>query len=165
MKRSGIFSQMPIRGHSNVQGDRTMGIWEKMPDRFMDALEREFDFEVPRRHGYDALMTVEGLQRGDVKVFIAMGGNFVGAISDTAVAEAAMRGAQLTVQVSTKLNRSHAVTGREALILPTLGRTEIDLQETGAQFVSVEDSVCAVHASHGAVKPVAPGLLLSLIHI
>jgi molybdopterin-dependent oxidoreductase alpha subunit len=149
----------PIRGHSNVQGDRTMGIWEKMPERFMDAMDAEFGFSVPRRHGYDALQTVEGLQRGDVKVFIAMGGNFVGAISDTAAAEAAMRGASLTVQVSTKLNRSHVVTGDEALILPTLGRTEIDLQETGPQFVSVEDSVCAVHASHGAVKPVGDNLL------
>jgi molybdopterin-dependent oxidoreductase alpha subunit len=148
----------PIRGHSNVQGDRTMGIFEKMPESFMDALEAEFGFPVPRAHGHDALQAVTGLARGDVKVFIALGGNFVGAISDTAVAEAAMRGAQLTVQVSTKLNRSHVVTGREALILPTLGRTEVDLQETGAQFVSVEDSVCAVHASHGAVKPVAPGL-------
>jgi len=149
----------PIRGHSNVQGDRTMGIFEKMPESFLAALETEFGFPVPREHGHDALKAVTGLARGDVKVFVAMGGNFVGAISDTAVAEAAMRGADLTVQVSTKLNRSHVVTGREALILPTLGRTEIDLQATGAQFVSVEDSVCAVHASHGAVKPVAPGLL------
>lgn len=149
----------PIRGHSNVQGDRTMGIWEKMPESFMDAMDTEFGFSVPREHGFDALMTVEGLQRGDVKVFIAMGGNFVGAISDTAAAEAAMRGADLTVQVSTKLNRSHVITGAEALILPTLGRTEIDIQEGGPQFVSVEDSVCAVHASHGAVKPVADTLL------
>jgi molybdopterin-dependent oxidoreductase alpha subunit len=154
----------PIRGHSNVQGDRTMGIFEKMPESFMDALEAEFGFSVPRAHGHDALQAVTGLARGDVKVFIALGGNFVGAISDTAVAEAAMRGAQLTVQVSTKLNRSHVVTGREALILPTLGRTEVDLQETGAQFVSVEDSVCAVHASHGAVKPVA-GTLKSEVAI
>ncbi len=149
----------PIRGHSNVQGDRTMGIFEKMPESFLAALKKEFGFPVPRKHGHDALKTVTGLARGDVKVFIALGGNFVGAISDTAVAEAAMRGAELTVQVSTKLNRSHVVTGREALILPTLGRTEVDLQETGAQFVSVEDSVCAVHASHGAVKPVADTLL------
>ena len=92
-------------------------------------------------------------------MFFALGGNFVGAISDTAVAEAAMRGAKLTVQVSTKLNRSHVVTGEEALILPTLGRTEVDLQQGHPQFVSVEDSVCAVHASHGAIPPVAPGLL------
>ena len=149
----------PIRGHSNVQGDRTMGIFEKMPERFMDAMDAEFGFEVPRQHGYDSLQTVRGLQRGDVKVFIAMGGNFVGAISDTAAAEAAMRGAQLTVQVSTKLNRSHVVTGDEALILPTLGRTEIDLQGGKPQFLSVEDSVCAVHATHGAVPPVGKNLL------
>ena len=149
----------PIRGHSNVQGDRTMGVWEQMDDRFLDALGAEFGFMPPRKHGTDALQAVNGLQDGRIKVFFAMGGNFVGAISDSEVAEAAMRGADLTVQVSTKLNRSHIVTGHEALILPTLGRTEIDLQETGPQFVSVEDSVCAVHASHGRVAPVAPGLL------
>ncbi|MGI9822368.1 FdhF/YdeP family oxidoreductase [Agromyces sp. Marseille-Q5079] len=149
----------PIRGHSNVQGDRTMGIWERMPERFLAALEREFAFPVPRKHGADALQTVHGLRDGDIDVFVALGGNFVGAISDTAAAEAAMRGAKLTVQVSTKLNRSHVVTGEEALILPTLGRTEIDLQGGVPQFVSVEDSVCAVHASHGAIPPVAPDLL------
>ncbi|WP_438853749.1 FdhF/YdeP family oxidoreductase [Agromyces sp. M3QZ16-3] len=149
----------PIRGHSNVQGDRTMGIWEKMPERFLAALEAEFGFAVPREHGADSLQTVRGLQRGDIDVFIAMGGNFVGAISDTDAAERAMRGAKLTVQVSTKLNRSHVVTGEEAIILPTLGRTEIDLQDGRPQFVSVEDSVCAVHASHGAIPPVADGLL------
>ncbi|GAA1523798.1 formate dehydrogenase major subunit [Agromyces terreus] len=149
----------PIRGHSNVQGDRTMGIWERMPERFLAALEREFGFPVPRRHGADALRTVHGLRDGDLDVFFALGGNFVGAISDSAAAEAAMRGARLTVQVSTKLNRSHVVTGEEAIILPTLGRTEIDLQGGVPQFVSVEDSVCAVHASHGAIPPVAPGLL------
>ncbi len=149
----------PIRGHSNVQGDRTMGVWEQMSDTFLDALQAEFHFDPPRRHGTDALQTVRKLQTGDIRVFFAMGGNFVGAISDTAAAEAAMRGTELTVQVSTKLNRSHVVTGAEAIILPTLGRTEIDIQATGAQFVSVEDSVCAVHASHGAVPPVAEGLL------
>ncbi|KQM81131.1 FdhF/YdeP family oxidoreductase [Agromyces sp. Leaf222] len=149
----------PIRGHSNVQGDRTMGIWERMPESFLSALEREFSFPVPRRHGADAVQTVRGLRDGEIDVFVALGGNFVGAISDTAVAEAAMRGAKLTVQVSTKLNRSHVVTGEEALILPTLGRTEIDLQGGVPQFVSVEDSVCAVHASHGAIPPVADGLL------
>ncbi|MFF2371433.1 FdhF/YdeP family oxidoreductase [Agromyces sp. NPDC058110] len=148
----------PIRGHSNVQGDRTMGIWERMPEPFLAGLDREFGFSAPRKHGYDALQTVHGLRDGDLDVFVALGGNFVGAISDTAAAEAAMRGAKLTVQVSTKLNRSHVVTGEEALILPTLGRTEVDLQATGPQFVSVEDSVCAVHASHGAIPPVAEGL-------
>jgi molybdopterin-dependent oxidoreductase alpha subunit len=149
----------PIRGHSNVQGDRTMGIWEQMSDGFLDALQAEFHFDPPRTHGADSVQTVRGLQRGEIKVFVAMGGNFVAAISDTTAAEAAMRGTEMTVQVSTKLNRSHVVTGAEALILPTLGRTEFDLQETGAQFVSVEDSVCAVHASHGAVPPVAAGIL------
>ncbi|HET6672111.1 MAG TPA: FdhF/YdeP family oxidoreductase, partial [Agromyces sp.] len=144
----------PIRGHSNVQGDRTMGIWERMPAAFLDALGREFDFEPPRAHGFDAVQTLRGLHDGRVKAFIALGGNFVGAISDTAAVESAMRGAALTVQISTKLNRSHVVTGDEALILPTLGRTEVDLQETGAQFVSVEDSVCAVHASHGSIPPI-----------
>ena len=149
----------PIRGHSNVQGDRTMGIWEQMSDEFMDALAAEFAFQPPREHGADSIATVEGLQDGRIKVFFALGGNFVSAISDTAVAEAAMRGAEMTVQVSTKLNRSHAVIGDEALILPTLGRTEIDLQAAGPQFLSVEDSVCAVHATHGQVSPVAPGML------
>ena len=149
----------PIRGHSNVQGDRTMGIWEQMPAKFLDALQAEFGFDPPRAHGFDALQTLAGLQRGDIDVFFAMGGNFVAAISDTAAAEAAMRGAGLTVQVSTKLNRSHVVTGEEALILPTLGRTEVDIQAGGPQFLSVEDSVCAVHATHGKIPPVAPGLL------
>ncbi|GAA0998782.1 FdhF/YdeP family oxidoreductase [Subtercola frigoramans] len=149
----------PIRGHSNVQGDRTMGVWEQMSDTFLDALEKEFGFAPPREHGTDALQAIEALQRGAIKVWVSMGGNLVGAISDTAAAEAAMRGTEMTVQVSTKLNRSHAVVGDEALILPTLGRTEVDLQATGPQFMSVEDSVCAVHATHGRVPPVAPSLL------
>ncbi|GAA1747801.1 FdhF/YdeP family oxidoreductase [Agromyces humatus] len=144
----------PIRGHSNVQGDRTMGISERMPESFLDALGREFAFEPPRAHGLDAVDTLHAMRDGRVKVFVALGGNFVGAISDTLAAEDAVRGARLTVQVSTKLNRSHIVTGQEALILPALGRTEVDLQQAGPQFVSVEDSVCAVHASHGAVPPI-----------
>ncbi|MBD5785888.1 FdhF/YdeP family oxidoreductase [Cellulosimicrobium terreum] len=148
----------PIRGHSNVQGDRTMGIWEKMPDAFLDALGREFGFDPPRAHGADSVETLRRMRDGRIRAFVALGGNFVGAISDTAAAEAAVRGTDLTVQISTKLNRSHVVTGREALILPTLGRTEIDLQASGPQLVSVEDSVCAVHASRGKVDPVAPGL-------
>ncbi|MFC7878595.1 FdhF/YdeP family oxidoreductase [Isoptericola sp. NPDC057391] len=149
----------PIRGHSNVQGDRTMGIWEQMPDSFLDALDAEFGLSVPRAHGLDAVGTVEAMAAGRVKALVALGGNLVGAISDTGAAEAAVRNADLTVQISTKLNRSHAVVGREALILPTLGRTDIDRQASGEQMVSVEDTVCAVHASHGKVEPVAPGLL------
>ena len=154
----------PIRGHSNVQGDRTMGIWERMPDSFLDALAAEFSFEPPRRHGLDSVQSIEAMRRGEIKVWFALGGNLVAAISDTAAAEAAMRGTDLTVQVSTKLNRSHVVTGAEALILPTLGRTDVDLQETGPQFVSVEDSVCAVHATHGPLPPVSD-LLLSEVSI
>jgi molybdopterin-dependent oxidoreductase alpha subunit len=149
----------PIRGHSNVQGDRTMGIWEKMPDTFLDALGKEFQFEPPREHGFDAVKSIQAMQRNEIKVWFALGGNLVAAISDTAAAEAAMRGTDMTVQVSTKLNRSHAVVGAEALILPTMGRTEVDMQEAGPQFLSVEDTVCAVHATHGAVPAVSPNLL------
>ncbi|MGN7251851.1 FdhF/YdeP family oxidoreductase [Arthrobacter sp. SAFR-014] len=149
----------PIRGHSNVQGDRTMGIWEQMPPTFLDALGKEFDFDPPRVHGADAVETIRRMRDGGIKVFMALGGNLVAAISDTHAAEAAMENTDLTVQISTKLNRSHTVTGKEALILPTMGRTEIDLQESGPQFVSVEDTVCAVHPSAGRVQPVAPNLL------
>ncbi len=148
----------PIRGHSNVQGDRTMGIWEQMPDTFLDALQHEFHFDPPREHGVDALKGIQAMQRGDVKFWMGMGGNLVAAISDSQLAEAAFRGTEMTVQVSTKLNRSHAVVGDEALILPTMGRTEVDVQAAGPQFVSVEDTVCSVHGSHGQVPPVAPGL-------
>ncbi|NYD67001.1 FdhF/YdeP family oxidoreductase [Agromyces atrinae] len=149
----------PIRGHSNVQGDRTMGIWEQMPDSFLDALGREFSFEPPRPHGLDSVDAVRATAAGDIDVWFGLGGNLVAAISDSNHVEAAMRGTKLTVQVSTKLNRSHVVTGEEALILPTLGRTEIDRQATGPQFGTVEDSVCSVHASAGQVEPVAEGLL------
>jgi len=149
----------PIRGHSNVQGDRTMGIWEQMPPAFLDAIEREFGFDPPREHGIDAVDTIHGMLEGTVKVFVAVGGNLVAAISDSQKAEKAMQSTDMTVQVSTKLNRSHAVVGKEALILPTLGRAEIDRQASGAQFISVEDTVCAVHASYGQLDPVAPNLL------
>ena len=136
-----------------------MGIWEQMPRPFMDALAKEFSFEPPRESGVDAVEAIRKMRDGGIKVFVAMGGNFVAAISDTHAAEAAVENTEMTVQISTKLNRSHTVTGQEALILPTLGRTEIDLQESGPQFVSVEDTVSAVHASEGKVNPVAPGLL------
>jgi formate dehydrogenase major subunit len=149
----------PIRGHSNVQGDRTMGIWEQMPPAFMDAIQKEFGFDPPREHGVDAVETIHQMLDGTIKVFVALGGNLVGAISDTQAAEEAMQATDMTVQISTKLNRSHAVVGREALILPTMGRTEIDIQASGPQFVSVEDTVCAVHASWGKVTPVAPNAL------
>ncbi|MFO7690301.1 MAG: FdhF/YdeP family oxidoreductase [Cryobacterium sp.] len=154
----------PIRGHSNVQGDRTMGIWEQMPPAFLDALQAEFGFEPPRAHGVDAVDAVRGMRDGRIRVWMSLGGNFVGAMSDTAVVEAAARATDLSVQVSTKLNRSHVVTGAAALILPCLGRTEVDAQLSGEQFVSVEDTVCAVHPSRGVVTPVA-GTLLSEVAI
>ncbi|WP_067173079.1 FdhF/YdeP family oxidoreductase [Microtetraspora niveoalba] len=145
----------PVRGHSNVQGDRTMGIYEKPGAAFLDAIRDEFGFEPPRRHGFDTVEAIRALRDGRAKVFFAMGGNFVAATPDTEVTEAAMRGARLTVQVSTKLNRSHAVCGEEALILPTLGRTERDAD----RFVTVEDSMGMVHASRGRLRPASPHLL------
>ncbi|MYV97145.1 FdhF/YdeP family oxidoreductase [Streptomyces sp. SID3343] len=137
----------PVRGHSNVQGDRTMGIYEKPSTEFLDALEKEFGFEPPRAHGHDVVDAIRAMRDGAVKVFFAVGGNFVSATPDTAATEAALRATRLTVQVSTKLNRSHAVTGRRALILPCLGRTEKD------QVVTVEDSMSAVHMSRGKLPP------------
>ncbi|NYD76310.1 FdhF/YdeP family oxidoreductase [Arthrobacter cupressi] len=144
----------PIRGHSNVQGDRTMGIWEKMPAWFLEAIRGEFGFDPPARDGLDAVDSIRAMRDGKVKVLVALGGNLVHAISDTEAAEEAMRRTRLSVQISTKLNRSHAITGAQALILPTLGRTEIDRQATGEQFVTVEDTVCAVHRSQGNLAPV-----------
>jgi formate dehydrogenase major subunit len=136
-----------------------MGVWEQMPPAFLDALGKEFAFEPPREHGVDSVDTIRRMRDGGIKVFVAVGGNLVAAISDTTAAEAAMENTEMTVQVSTKLNRSHTVTGKEALILPTKGRTEIDIQESGPQFVSVEDTVCAIHATEGTVDPVSPNLL------
>ncbi|MBM9622191.1 FdhF/YdeP family oxidoreductase [Streptomyces zhihengii] len=149
----------PVRGHSNVQGDRTMGIFERPSAAFLDALEAEFGFAPPRHHGLDVVRSIEALRDGRAKVFFAMGGNFVAATPDTAVTEAAVRRARLTVHVSTKLNRSHAVTGRRALILPTLGRTDKDVQAGGRQVVTVEDSMGMVHASRGNLAPAGRHLL------
>ncbi len=154
----------PVRGHSNVQGDRTMGIWEKAPDSFLDAIRDEFGFEPPREHGFDAAEAVRALRDGRAKAFIALGGNFVAAMSDTEVTAAAVRGAEFTVQISTKLNRSHIDAGRTALILPTLGRTERDLTGGREQRVTVEDSMSAVHASRGRSAPAGP-LLRSEVDI
>ena len=150
----------PVRGHSNVQGDRTMGIWERVPDHFLDALRDEFGFEPPREHGYDTVDAIQALRDGKARVFFGMGGNFVAAAPDTEVTEAAMRNAALTVHVSTKLNRSHVVHGGEALILPALGRSEKDLTGGREQRVTVEDSMSAVHASQGPLEPAvgAPAL-------
>ncbi|MBC7278702.1 MAG: FdhF/YdeP family oxidoreductase [Nocardioides sp.] len=149
----------PVRGHSNVQGDRTMGIWEKMPDSFLDALGAEFGFDPPRRHGYDSVDAVRAMRDGKAKVFVGVAGNFVRAISDSDVAEAALRSCSLTVQISTKLNRSHTVVGQTALILPTLGRSDIDVQASGEQFVTVEDSMSSVHATRGKLAPASTSLL------
>ncbi|MFC4499134.1 MULTISPECIES: FdhF/YdeP family oxidoreductase [Streptomyces] len=154
----------PVRGHSNVQGDRTMGIFERPAPAFLDALEKEFGFAPPREHGLDVVRAIRALRDGEAKLFFAMGGNFVSATPDTDVTEAAMRRARLTVHVSTKLNRSHVVTGARALILPTLGRTERDLQvspngKNTEQFVTVEDSMGMVHASRGRLAPASAHLL------
>jgi len=148
----------PVRGHSNVQGDRTMGIWEKMPDAFLDRLGAEFGFAPPRHHGYDVVDAIRAMRDGRASVFVGLGGNFVSATPDSAVTEAAIRSCRLTVQISTKLNRSHAVTGATALILPTLGRTEADVQAAGPQLVTVEDSMGSVHASRGRLAPAGPAL-------
>jgi molybdopterin-dependent oxidoreductase alpha subunit len=148
----------PVRGHSNVQGDRTMGIFERMPDAFHDALDREFAFASPRKHGTDTVAAIRAMRDGRARVFVGLGGNFARATPDSGVTEAAMRSLALTVHISTKLNRSHVVTGRRALILPTLGRTDADVQATGGQRVTVEDSMSAVHASRGRLKPPSPVL-------
>ncbi|MGV9612271.1 FdhF/YdeP family oxidoreductase [Nocardia xishanensis] len=148
----------PVRGHSNVQGDRTMGIWEKMPDSFLDALDREFGITSPREHGLDTVHAIRAMRDGRAKVFFGMGGNFVSATPDTEVTEAALRNCALTVQVSTKLNRSHVVHGRTALILPTLGRTDKDVVDGVKQHVSVEDSMSMVHLSTGRLEPVGDQL-------
>lgn len=143
----------PVRGHSNVQGDRTMGIWEKMPEKFLAALDGRFGIASPRKHGYDTVDAIRAMRDGRARVFIGMGGNFVSATPDTEVTAAGLRSCALTVQISTKLNRSHLVHGRTALILPTLGRTDKDFQAGGKQMVSVEDSMSMVHLSRGSLTP------------
>ena len=143
----------PVRGHSNVQGDRTMGIWEKMPDTFLDALDTHFGITSPRKHGVDTVDAIRAMRDGRAKVFMGMGGNFATATPDTEVTEGALRNCSLTVQVSTKLNRSHVVHGRTALILPSLGRTDRDVQGGVKQQVSVEDSMSMVHLSRGSLHP------------
>lgn len=142
----------PVRGHSNVQGDRTMGVWEQMPKEFLDALGAEFGFIPPTHHGLDAVNSIRAMDEGRAKVFLGVAGNFVRATPDSAVTEAAMRTCRLTAHISTKLNRSHTVCGDTALILPTLGRSDRDVQATGEQFVTVEDSMSDVHASRGSCR-------------
>ncbi|MCF6475994.1 FdhF/YdeP family oxidoreductase [Nonomuraea sp. MG754425] len=149
----------PVRGHSNVQGDRTMGIWERPPAAFLDALEREFGFPPPREHGLDTVGAIQAMLAGRAHVFLGVGGNFVRASPDSAATERALRACRLTAHISTKLNRSHTVCGETALILPTLGRSDRDVQAGVEQFVTVEDSMSQVHASRGRLHPASDRLL------
>ena len=149
----------PVRGHSNVQGDRTMGIWERPPTAFLDALGAEFSFEPPIERGYDTVGAIEAMHGGHAKVFFALGGNFLSATPDTEYTADALRRCRLTAHVSTKLNRAHLVTGEQALILPCLGRTEIDLQAGGPQFVTTENSMASVQSSRGLLPPASDQLL------
>lgn len=149
----------PVRGHSNVQGDRTMGINERPTKEFLDRLDAEFGFAPPRQAGHDVVSGIAALARGEARVLFALGGNFAAATPDTALTERALVRAELTVHVSTKLNRSHLVHGREALILPCLGRSEIDRQAAGPQAVTVEDSMSMVHRSIGSKAPASAQLL------
>lgn len=149
----------PVRGHSNVQGDRTMGIYEKPAPAFLDRLREVFGFEPPREHGHDTVGAIEAMLDGRCKTFFGLGGNFATATPDTEATHRALRGCELTVHVTTKLNRSHLVHGRDAYILPCLGRTEIDIQDGGPQAVTVEDSMSMVHLSAGINAPASPSLL------
>ncbi|MDP3073581.1 MAG: FdhF/YdeP family oxidoreductase [Opitutaceae bacterium] len=148
----------PVRGHSNVQGDRTMGICEKMPEAWLARLDAEFGFVSPRAHGHDTVGTIRAMHEGRVGVLIAMGGNFLSATPDTEFTAAALRRCALTAHISTKLNRSHLVTARTALILPCLGRSERDAQAGGEQFVTTEDSMGIINASRGKLAPASPHL-------
>jgi len=146
----------PVRGHSNVQGNRTMGIDEKPSKAFLDSMANHFGFEPPRNIGHNTVEALEAMLRDEIKVLIALGGNLAAAAPDSPRTEEALSRCELTVQISTKLNRSHLVPGKQdALILPTLGRTEQDIQASGPQFITVEDSFSMVHASEGVGKPLA----------
>jgi len=149
----------PIRGHSNVQGDRTMGIWERMTDAFRDKLGREFQFSPPRGHGTNTVETIKKMHEGEIQFFFAMGGNFLAAPPDTEYTAKALQKCRVTAHVSTKLNRAHLITGEIALILPCLGRSEIDRQESGEQFVTVEDSMGIINPSRGHGEPASQHFL------
>ncbi|MCW3107356.1 MAG: oxidoreductase alpha (molybdopterin) subunit, partial [Segetibacter sp.] len=149
----------PVRGHSNVQGDRTVGIFEKPHEKLLDQIKKVYGFEPPREHGYDVVKAIEAMHEGKAKVFFAMGGNFLSATPDTNYTAEAMRKCDLTVHVSTKLNRSHLVHGKEALILPCLGRSDKDEHDGITHFVSCENSMGVVQMSKGILKPVSGDLL------
>ena len=148
----------PVRGHSNVQGDRTMGIWERPAAAFLDALEREFGFAPPRAPGHNSVEAIHALAEGRARFFMALGGNFAVATPDTERSEAALARAELAVHVATTLNRTQLVAGREAILLPCLGRSERDVQRAGPQFVTVEDSMATVHRSAGTLAPASEQL-------
>ncbi|MGE5185193.1 MAG: FdhF/YdeP family oxidoreductase [Acidobacteriota bacterium] len=143
----------PVRGHSNVQGDRTMGIYHLPRPYLLDGLREVFGFEPPRKPGLDTVMTIQGMEKGEVKVFVALGGNFIPAVSDSARAARAFETCAMTASVSTKLNRTHLHPGKRALILPCLARSEVDVQAAGPQFVTVEDSMSMIHRSQGVLAP------------
>ncbi len=149
----------PVRGHSNVQGDRTMGIYEKPSENFLNSLQQNFAFEPPRKNGYDTVECIHAMKEGKAKVFFAMGGNFLSASPDTAYTAAALQNCKLTVHVSTKLNRSHLIHGEEALILPCLARSDRDLASGKNQFVTTENSMGVIQMSMGNLKPVSEQLL------
>jgi len=148
----------PVRGHSNVQGDRTMGITEKPDPQFLNELGREFQFQPPREPGADAVKAIKKMHAGKAKVFMALGGNFLSATPDTAYTAEALSQCRLTVQISTNLNRAHLVTGHEALILPSLARTDKDVQDGLPQFVTTENTMGIVQPSHGTLKPLSSHL-------
>ncbi|OLU29526.1 CbbBc protein [Pseudomonas sp. PA15(2017)] len=145
----------PVRGHSNVQGDRTMGINDRPPVLLLDNIEKRFQFKVPRDNGHNTVEAINAMVDGQAKVFIALGGNFAQATPDSPRTHQALQNCDLTVQISTKLNRSHLTTGKDALILPCLGRTDIDIQATGPQAITVEDSFSMIHASNGQLDPLS----------
>lgn len=149
----------PVRGHSNVQGDRTMGIYEKPSPAFLDAIQKTYSFNPPREHGYDVVDCIHAMHKGKVNVFMAMGGNFLSATPDTTYTAEALRKCKLTVQVSTKLNRSHLITGEEALILPVLGRSDKDILNGEEQFITTENSMGVIQMSKGNLTPVSDQLL------
>ena len=149
----------PVRGHSNVQGDRTMGIYEKPSKVFLNNIEKSFGFVPPQEHGYDVVDCINAMHQMKAKVFIAMGGNFLSATPDTLYTGEALNRCDLTVQVSTKLNRSHLITGKEAIILPCLGRSDEDSLNGQLQFITCENSMGVIQMSKGMLKPISGNLL------
>ncbi|WP_439555348.1 FdhF/YdeP family oxidoreductase [Dyadobacter sp.] len=149
----------PVRGHSNVQGDRTVGIFEKPSESLLNAIERNFRFSPPRKHGFDVVESIKAMHEGRAKVFFAMGGNFLSATPDTQYTAQALSNCKLTVHVSTKLNRSHLVHGEEALILPCLGRSDEDVRDGESRFISCENSMGVVQMSKGILPPISDMLL------